>query len=522
MKRSLREIAMQNLHPSSFRNAIRDWERILGKANVVSESMTLRPTYTVQRTVCARLKPSTVEEVEAVVRVAHDNRLPLYPFSTGCNWGFGSRLPVRDNAVLVDLSRLNRILEFDEELAYVRVEPGVTQQQLHAFLEANGSRLCMDPTGAGPRGSIIGNALERGHGLTPYGDHVRFISDLTVVLSTGETLHTGYSRFEGCRTRNLDTWGVGPCLDGLFSQSNLGIVVEATVQLMPRPECVALASIGLDTADLVVAVDRLRELQLSGTLRGVPSLFNDVQVIQSQQQLPRCGSLPDFQRRREELRRHASTSPWTASVGLYGSQREVDVQAEILASAFEDQGVAVRDARTTESWPNQHQKFLGDLIAGRVTGGPKRAYFRKYQVPPDDPDPDRDACGVLWVTPTVPLTGHHVDRVAALCESVIERWGYEPAIAVFFKRPRVAHFHVSIIFDLEEKAEQDGCALRCQEALQSELLDLGYVPHRLGIHEMDAPFPCEQSYVETLSRIKAALDPAGILSPGRYELGGIR
>lgn len=518
----LRENAMQDSHPTNFRNAIRDWESILGKANVMNESMTLRPTYAVERAVHAILKPSTVEEVAAVVRVAHDNRLQLYPFSAGCNWGFGSRLPVRDNAVLVDLSRLSRILEYDEELAYVRVEPGVTQQHLYDFLEKNGSRLCMDPTGAGPRGSIIGNALERGHGLTPYGDHVRFLSDLTVVLATGETIHTGYSRFPGCRTRNLDCWGIGSSLDGLFSQSNLGIVVEATVQLMPRPECVALASIGLDSADLVLAVDRLRELQLSGTLRGVPCLFNDVQVIQSQQQHPRRGTISDFQRRREELRRDAATSPWTASVGLYGTKREVDTQAAILASVFEDRRVAVRDVRATEDWPNEHQKFLGDLIAGKVTGGPKRAYCRKSQLPPDDPDPDRDACGVLWLTPAVPMTGHHVDRVASLCESVIEQWGYEPAIAVFCKRPRLAHFHVSIMFDLEELEEHDGRALRCQEALRRELLDLGYVPHRLGIHEMDTSFPSEQTYVETLSRIKAALDPAGILSPGRYELGGER
>ena len=183
-------------------------------------------------------------------------------------WGFGSRLPVRDDAVLIDLSDLNRILEYDEELAYVRVEPGVTQQQLYEFLEEKGGQLWMDPTGAGPRGSLIGNALERGHGLTPCGDHVSFMSDLTVVLPTGKTIHTGFSRITDCRTRNLDVWGIGPSLDGLFSQSNLGVVVAATIQLMPRPERVALATVALDSADFVLAVDRFRKLQLSGTLRG--------------------------------------------------------------------------------------------------------------------------------------------------------------------------------------------------------------------------------------------------------------
>ena len=480
--------------------------------------MALSPTYALERTVRAILKPSTSEEVAAVMRVAHANNVHVYPISAGCNWGFGSRLPVRDDAVLIDLSDLNRILEYDEELAYVRVEPGVTQQQLYDFLEEKGGQLWMDPTGAGPRGSLIGNALERGHGLTPYGDHVRFMSDLSVVLPTGKTIHTGFSRIPDCRTRNLDAWGIGPSLDGLFSQSNLGVVVAATIQLMPRPERVALATVALDSADLVLAIDRFRKLQLSGTLRAVPSIFNDVQVIQSQRQCPRDVSGPDFKRRRAELRREASTTDWTAAVGLYGTTEEVDTQTAILKAAFKNHCVKIQETTKNGPWLNPHQQFLADLASGRVTAGPRRAYFRKPNPPPDDLDPDRDQCGVLWVTPVVPALGHHVDRVASLCESVINKWGFEASTAIFLKRPRLAHFHVSIMFDMNEGSEHSSNAIRCQEELRGELVDLGYPPHRLGIHEMDKPFKSEASYLEMLHDIKSAIDPAGILSPGRYGM----
>lgn len=51
-------------------------------------------------------------------------RVPVYPTSRGRSWGFGSRVPAADGCVLLDLGRMNRIVGFDERLAYVTVEPG--------------------------------------------------------------------------------------------------------------------------------------------------------------------------------------------------------------------------------------------------------------------------------------------------------------------------------------------------------------------------------------------------------------
>src|SRR5262245_15443968 len=70
--------------------------------------------------------PASTEEVQRLVLLARRCAQPLYPVSRGRNWGFGSRVPTVDGAVVVDLARMNRILELDVELAYVRVQPGVT------------------------------------------------------------------------------------------------------------------------------------------------------------------------------------------------------------------------------------------------------------------------------------------------------------------------------------------------------------------------------------------------------------
>ena len=182
--------------------------------------------------------------------------------------------------MLVDLGRLNRIVDFNEELAYVTIEPGVTQRQLYEFLRERGSRLWMDATGASPDCSIIGNTMERGFGHTPMGDHCSNVCGFEVVLPDGECIETGFARFPGAHDRRLEPLGRGPSLDGLFSQSNFGIVTRMSVWLMPAPEhfeafffmCSAEAGIG-------PIIDALRPLRMNGTLRSVMHIGNDYKVL---------------------------------------------------------------------------------------------------------------------------------------------------------------------------------------------------------------------------------------------------
>ncbi len=225
---------------SGLDGALRDWEAAIGAAFVVRDPGALRSastaTFATQSQVEAILRPATRDEVQACVRIANRHRVPVHPVSTGKNWGYGSRAPNADG-VLLELGRLDRILELDEALAYVTLEPGVTQRQLHEFLRARGSRLWMDATGASPDCSIIGNAMERGFGHTPMADHAGNACALEVVLPTGECIQTGFAAFPGTQAGALGRWGVGPSLDGLFSQSNLGIVTRMSVWLMPEPEC---------------------------------------------------------------------------------------------------------------------------------------------------------------------------------------------------------------------------------------------------------------------------------------------
>src|SRR5260370_40409343 len=124
------------------------WRAQLGRENVILDPAGLRAaetaTFSTSVTVPAIARPGNREEVQTVLRIANEYRIPVYPVSGGCNWGYGSRVPSARGCVLLDLGGRNRILDFNEERAYITVEPGVTQQQEYAFLQDPKWGLWMD------------------------------------------------------------------------------------------------------------------------------------------------------------------------------------------------------------------------------------------------------------------------------------------------------------------------------------------------------------------------------------------
>src|SRR6185295_2252963 len=161
--------------------------------------------------------------------------------------------------------RMVRVVGHDEELAHLTLEPGVSFAQAHRYLAERGSRLRLTTIGGPPEASVIGNALERGEGRGPHSDAFAHLVDLEVVLSSGEVIRTGLSRFGsvGARAVGLHRWGLGPALDGLFSQSALGVVTQATLWLAPASEYVRDLVAKIPVAEgLPPVVDAFRELLL--------------------------------------------------------------------------------------------------------------------------------------------------------------------------------------------------------------------------------------------------------------------
>lgn len=167
-------------HPMSFFLKILPVERIISED---VEALYGATTTGAKTSILGAVKPQNVQEIQQIVHLASENNLTLYPISTGKNWGYTDSSPITDGNVIVDLSLMNRILDYNPDYGYVTLEPGVTQQQLADFLRENGDIHMMSPTGSSPDASLIGNYLERGFGIAPPIDHSEAITSLKAVLA---------------------------------------------------------------------------------------------------------------------------------------------------------------------------------------------------------------------------------------------------------------------------------------------------------------------------------------------------
>ena len=521
--------------------AVRGWRDAVGAENVITSAPALitaaTATFQTKHSAMAILRPGNREEVRACVRVANELSVPIYPVSTGKNWGYGSKAPAADSCVM-ELHRLNRILDFNEDLAYVTVEPGVTQIQLYDFLRARKARLWMDATGGSPESSIVGNTLERGFGHTPYGDHFANICGLEVVLANGEVADLGFSRFPGAKAGPLYRWGVGPVLDGLFSQSNLGIVTRMTLWLMPQPEYFQAFFFRCDREeDLPGVIDALRPLRVNGTLRSAIHIANDYKVVSALQRYPweeMGGATPLTPLAMIPLRKKLNCGVWNGSGGLYGTRAQVAEARRLVKSALRGRvkklqflddrklEIAARFSRPYSAvtrWDLSRALELVRPVFGLMKGIPtakplESCYWRKKTMPKSI-DVDRDGCGLLWCSPIAPLEGTHAVALSKITYRVLLAHGFEPMISLTLLTERTIGCVISISYDREIEGE-DERAMRCHKQLLKELNADGYFPYRLGIQSMEQ-MNGTSGYNTVLRRLKDALDPNGILSPGRYD-----
>jgi len=531
---------MRNDHWSS---ALRQWQAVLGSEAVVTEPKQLTAaattTFSTRQVVPAILRPASREQVQDCLRIANHHNVPLYPVSSGKNWGYGSSVPARSGSALLDLSRMDRIVDFNEELAYVTVEPGVTQEQLHAYLIEKRSGLWMDATGSSPRASLIGNTMERGFGHTPYGDHFAHACGMEVVLPTGECIETGYSRFPNAQTGALHRWGVGPSLDGLFSQSNFGVVTRMSIWLMPKPAHFQAFFFRCDQEEqLGPVIAALNRLRLDGTLRSTVHVGNDYKVLSGLQQYPwdeTGGETPLTAARMEQFRRTRQIGVWNGSGGLYGTKAQVGEARRLLRSALAGKVTRLtfvddlmlelmrryaRPLRMVSGWDLSKTLTVLEPVYGLLKGTPtdrplESAYWRKRGPIPSGMDPDRDGCGLLWLAPILPAHGSDVMRARAAIEDILLGAGFEPMISLTLINGRAIACIISISFDREIPGE-DERAMACYLQVAERMHSFGYYSYRLGIQSM-AEMETPDSYLELLRTVKSALDPRGILSPGRYE-----
>jgi 4-cresol dehydrogenase (hydroxylating) flavoprotein subunit len=519
--------------------ALQAWTRLLGEERVLCGSAVepySRSTTGLARSIPAVLLPCNDDEVEKLVKIAAVHGVPLYPISTGRNWGYGCSLPVVDGCIVVDLSRLTA-LEVDKDLGIATIGPGVTQQALWERLRDEGMRFMVPTTGAGPTTSVLGNALERGYGLTPFADHFGAVTSLTAILADGTRYTSALTAFGAARIDAAHKWGLGPYLDGLFSQGAFGIVTSMTLLLARRPRaaCAFVFEV-VREEQLEDVVEAVREI-----LQRAPGVVSGINLLNRRRVLSMTVSHPGPSGSvlaETDLQRMGSLglTPWLGLGGIYGEPGVVRATSRMIRREL--RGKCRRLVFFSERLASFASTAAG-LVPGRIgaalqtrvskmgealdilTGRPRDtalplAYWRSGRRPAEGVpmNPARDGCGLLWYAPLVPMLKQQVREFVETVERTCPDFGIEPLITLTSVSQAAFDGTVPILFD---PSSQTTAAHDCYSTLMEEGKRRGFMPYRLNVAAMaDHSSRTGTAYWGTVKKLKTALDPDGIIAPGRY------
>lgn len=489
----------------------------------------------------AIVKPGNKEELKRLVEVANENSTKLYPISKGKNWGYGSACAVQNGQIIVDLSRMNHIIEVNADLAYAVIEPGVTQIQLVNYLREKNLPLILDCTGSGPEASIMGNVLDRGFGHTPYGDHYLNSCGMEVILGDGRQITTGFGHYENAKTTHTFKYGIGPSIDGLFTQSNFGIVTKVGIWLMPKPETCKMfqCSIPKD-ADLAKIVEKLRPLKLDGRIKSLVHIGNDLRVMSSFERYPweiADNKTPLSDDLREILFKKGKFGAWNVSGAVYGSKKQVKLILKDVKKALKDLGkvliIGNNEIRLLKKCSDFFNRFdilpelntklkVLDKVFGLLNGKPTEAFLFgtlwrvKGDLKTKSTDPLDHNAGMMWISPIFPMTGEAATELTTIANPIYKRHGFEPLITVSLLTERTMVSVMTIAFDRNDPAETERAGA-CYDELFYSFMDAGYPPYRTNIFTMKKLKENSKGFWNVTKSIKDVLDPNGIIAPGRYQ-----
>ncbi|KAK1752660.1 hypothetical protein QBC47DRAFT_432280 [Echria macrotheca] len=471
----------------------------------------------------AAVCPSTTAELSAVLKTSNRFKIPVWTFSRGKNLGYGGPAPRVSGCVALDLHRMDRIIEVDDEFGYAVVEPGVTFVDLYRYCVAHGKKVWPSTASLG-WGSVVGNTLDRGMGFMSTFCHHQHVAGMEVMLASGEdVVRTGQWGITKSPSAFLSKFTFGPSVEGLFLQSNLGVVTKMGIWLAPRPEAYMSCSFGMPAwTDLEVMVDVFGVMRRDGTINSLVWFTSLIETLcisgRREDYWKGAGPIPDW--RLDELQKETGYGHWYARWGLYGPKRIVQAQFDEIKAVLEkkaptgtitgqlfeggEDGVVAADV------PPEH----GSMFVGVP---------QLWSLPLIDWPIPRDRKGKAAhgdYAPIIPSSGKLLMEWMRVSKPICEAHGVE-LMADFFMHER--HVVLMNMFtwdqtDVEQKKKME----RLYYALHEEAKKRGYGMYRAHVNHMDLIADLndfnDHAYNRFVEKIKDTLDPNGILAPGKQGI----
>jgi glycolate oxidase len=439
--------------------------------------------------------PTSAEQVSEVVKLANRERIPVVPRAGGTGLADGA-VPLR-GGIMVDIKLMDQIKEIDLEDLTVTVGPGINMQTLNRALHKYGVIYPDDP--ASYACSLVGGRIGT-NGWSLLGGRYGHVRDLVIsfeiVLPTGEIIRIGDGGGRKCRKSS-----VGYQLKQLFMghQGTLGIVTEATLELVPRAECEFAAFFLYD--GFQPAYETMRAIARCGlsTLTGV--MFFDPEKVA-------------YLRRDDEA--YIGVPDWVQAVcgiSLYGARCEVEPAAEKVMSIGRQRGGRyIGDEISSADWACRHDRYANPQH-GRTKDG--QVALMSWHC--------EDAAVPISQMPAVREKWHAIARRYVERYDIFDDWGMFAYTNAAFK----PWGDVLMEIDLglwEQRLDENGwqAFVGLKREIAQTVLDHGgsmsaaHGGTRVGDAEL---VPTELgSAWEVTKRIKRMFDPNNIMNPGKQML----
>lgn len=441
------------------------------------------------------VQPKDVAEVQQIVKAANNNNIPLIPCSSGIHF-YGNTIPVT-GAIMLELKRLNKILDVNEINRTVRIEPGVTWGLLQAELAKRNS-MALAPLLPHARKSVVSSHLEREPMLIPKFEYAESLITLECVSPEGEIFRSGSACVPGFPDSSMAE-GVNPGGPGNLTwswllqgaQGTLGVVTWAQIKIEPRPKVNKTFLIPFDrledAAKLVSNIQRrmigeecliLNNLNLAAILSKVwPEDFKHFRQI-----------LP----------------PWTVilvSGGWRRPEEKIEYEEDGLREAIKE--LALPDLAATTADLLEAEKNLPDMLR---TAWPEDKPYWKFAY--------HGNCQDLFFVSTLNQVPPFIKTISQLSA----KRGYKTEELGFYIQPLEYGRACHIECNFYHRPDDSMAISQIRDILTQSvapLIDMGAFFTRPNRLIADQVFARAEEYTAVLNQVKRSFDPNNIMSPGR-------
>lgn len=449
---------------------IRELESIAGAGHVTTarEAVIANSQDALKQVFCAEavVFPRTAEEIAAIMKLANARR--FYVTARGGGVGYtGGAVPVRGGIVLAT-ARMNRILEINQPDLLAVVEPAVTNYDLQQAVEAQGLFYPPDPSSW--RESFIGGNIALNAGgprSVKYGNTKQFVMGLDFVTPTGEIIRSGGRVPKNATGFHLESLLVG-------SEGMLGIITRAILRLLPKPEARRTALAIFASAE--DACQCVADFTSSGILPVALELLDRTSI----------NAIEDFE---------PSGLPRDAGAVLF---IEVDGLREAVA----------REAEIVREMCRKHRAIQFREAANDEEGNAIWEVRRKMS-------PAVARTGKIKLNHDVVVPRSRIPQMLAFLEDLSRRSGF---LIPTFGHAGDGNLHTNVMLPDDEEETRRRGAEAVREIFEKAVALGGTISGEHGVGYAKAPFfdlAVDKPTMELMKTIKRAMDPNGILNPGK-------